>query len=121
MVEYLLQKGAAVNKIIYEDAWASFVSELGAALGTPLHEAARLGKLDIVRLLVEKHGANLLIEDSYGGTPLQVAEKAQQASVVAYLYPLMATATPPEHQFTKSWRMQGWERYYAPTKSEHRL
>lgn len=39
-------------------------------LGTPLHEAAKDGKLDVVKILHEK-GSNPLIQDSQGRIPLQ--------------------------------------------------
>ena len=39
---------------------------------TPLHAAARYGRVDVVRVLLE-HGANVGAEDKYGRTALQVA------------------------------------------------
>jgi hypothetical protein len=55
------------------------------AHSTPLHQAAVAGHLDLVRLLTER-GADLSARDTvYDGTPLEWAEHADQAAVVAYL------------------------------------
>ena len=51
----------------------------------PLHIAAADGKLDLVRMLVEKGKADAGVTDRWGATPLLEAIKAKHPEVVAYL------------------------------------
>ena len=51
---------------------------------SPLHEAARYGHLDMVRLLL-RHGADPTFRDSAGRTPQDVAAKSNHADVVELL------------------------------------
>lgn len=56
-----------------------------------------------------------------GGTALQAAENPREATMVAYLYPIPAAASPPEYQYTRARRVAGWESYHTPPKSAQRL
>lgn len=76
-------------------------------LGTPLHEAAEQGKLDVVQKLLGL-GAHPLIKDSCGKIPLQRAQRARRDAVVAYLGPITARAEPPVCQFTEGKETTGW-------------
>lgn len=120
VLDFLLQNGATVNKIMYEDDPVSYVCNVGAALGTPLHEAAGAGNPQAAQFLVER-SAHLRVEDSLGGTPLQAAEKAGHVELVSYLRPITAAAPPEEHQFTRGQRLPGWERCYATSRTKERL
>lgn len=51
---------------------------------TPLHIAAVLGQIDVVRLLIER-GARVDVFDFYRRTPLNGACEFGQTTVVAYL------------------------------------
>ncbi|HXB75318.1 MAG TPA: ankyrin repeat domain-containing protein [Candidatus Acidoferrales bacterium] len=51
---------------------------------TPLHIAAAMGKMNAVEALVAL-GADLRVKDSNGRTPLEAAERADLANVVAFL------------------------------------
>lgn len=54
VLAFLLEKGASLNKTMYQDhpwAWRIF---LFSGLGTPLHKAAKLGKLDAVEFLLSQ-------------------------------------------------------------------
>ncbi|KAI7460604.1 hypothetical protein KC351_g17167, partial [Hortaea werneckii] len=68
VVEYILGQGADVNEVMYQHDIKSYLQQEAFGLGTPLHEAAKLGKLDVIELLGRYH-ANPLIEDSLGMTP----------------------------------------------------
>jgi ankyrin repeat protein len=52
--------------------------------GTPLHDAAEVGRKDIVALLLEK-GADREIRDLSGRTAAEVAEKAGYPELVPLL------------------------------------
>lgn len=43
---------------------------------TPLHMAVRTGNLELVRLLVEEHGADINAKSNWGGTPLFWSKRA---------------------------------------------
>jgi ankyrin repeat protein len=73
LVEYLVAKGARVN-----------ISTTGKESWTPLHKAADLGQLDVVKLLLEK-GADLEAKTQWGGTPLYVTAFRGQLEVAKYL------------------------------------
>lgn len=111
----VLSKNPPINNVMYQDL-PSYYQYRAFALGTPLHEAAKDGKLDVVKILLEM-GANPLIKDSRGEIPLQRAERARRRSVIDYLQPITANATPPEQQFTEgkeNWvELNHWQRIFG--------
>lgn len=52
---------------------------------TPLHNAAKQGYLDIVKLLIEEHGADANAENSINNTPLHLAVMNERMDVIKYL------------------------------------
>ena len=76
-------------------------------LGTPLQEAAELGKLDMVKRLIEA-GAHPLIRNSRGKIPLVRARDKGQDAIVDYLGPITERAEPPAFQFTEGKETTGW-------------
>ncbi|KAK5399153.1 hypothetical protein LTR06_011521, partial [Exophiala xenobiotica] len=64
----LLEKGAPINGILYEGHKLSYHHWKDFGLGTPLHEAARVGNKRLVQLLQEC-GANPGIRDTLGELP----------------------------------------------------
>lgn len=99
VVEYILGQGADVNEVMYQHDIKSYLQLEAFGLGTPLHEAAKLGKLDVIELLGQYH-ANPLVEDSLGMTPMQVAEAMNHSDACDLLQKLAERAKPPEVQFT---------------------
>ncbi|KAL8648564.1 MAG: hypothetical protein Q9210_004917 [Variospora velana] len=87
VLEYLFTKGALriINQLKHQDRLDLFEEEnLIVGCGTPLHEAARLGKQDVVEFLVAR-GANALIRDGKGLLAIDWALQAGQGEVVEYL------------------------------------
>lgn len=103
----ILDKNPPINHILYQDDLDSYYQRRAFSLGTPLHEAAKGGRLDIVKVLIAK-GANLLIRDSRGKIPLQCAERVGCFSTIEYLKPLTARETPPLEQFTEGKEATGF-------------
>ncbi|KAF2756386.1 ankyrin [Pseudovirgaria hyperparasitica] len=67
VVKRVVERGAPINKLKYEDEPAVFLERKIFGLGTPLHRAAEDGKADVVRYLLEQ-GADPLKLDSKGHT-----------------------------------------------------
>ena len=67
MVEFLLERGADPDRPITKKMPNNFVGERA------LHIAVRFGKVDIVRLLLNRSGADPNATDHVGGTPLMMA------------------------------------------------
>lgn len=73
VVNYFLDRGAPINRVMYENRPDSYQQEELSGLGTPLHSAARKGDLDLVDLLLAK-GADPSIKNSWGKLAVQEAE-----------------------------------------------
>lgn len=71
----LLDKGAPLDTVMYEDHGGSFQLYFFFERHTPLCKAAVIGNVDAVRLLLER-GADRSIQNSKGRTPLECAERA---------------------------------------------
>ena len=84
VVKVLLEKGATINATMYQDHYFSWRLYYFMGLGTALHQAAKLGKADIVRFLIDE-GADLRIKDANDHTALQVAQIANAQEVVDVL------------------------------------
>lgn len=82
-LKLLLEKGASLNSTAYEDAssWALFHF---MDLGTALHKAAELDKVDVVNFLVNE-GANGGFKDANGRTPSDCARTLSQWKVIEVL------------------------------------
>lgn len=80
----LLEKGAPLNAIMYQDHEFSRVILDYLGPGTALHRAAELGKVDVVRYLLSR-GADATILNTKGRTALECAESQNQAEVVEML------------------------------------
>jgi len=63
---------------------------------SPLHEAARIGKLELVNILIDNK-ANVNITDKDGVVPLQIAVSSQNADVALCRALLDAKADPTVH------------------------
>jgi len=72
IIKFLIEKGANVDSISGHDNW------------TPLHTAARDGRMDIVEILLDA-GANKEIKDKYGDTAADLAESHGYIVVAEYI------------------------------------
>ncbi|KIX03847.1 uncharacterized protein Z518_07400 [Rhinocladiella mackenziei CBS 650.93] len=84
VLAYLLNKGASINDVMYQNQMDSYRLQQAFGLGTPLHEAAQRGKLEVIRFLLEK-GADPNITDSLGQTAVQRAEISQHPEVADFM------------------------------------
>ncbi|KAL9098641.1 MAG: hypothetical protein Q9163_005740 [Psora crenata] len=73
VLSYLLNKGAPVNSLMFENSVESYEQEKFSGLGTPLHSAASAGCLEVVDMLLSK-GADPLIKNSRGKLAVDEAE-----------------------------------------------
>lgn len=82
MIEHLLAKGIDVNEIPDYPEMLNQERQLG--LGTALHEAARNGQVEAVRLLLDR-GANPRLKNTLGSTALDLAKEMNHTKVVEAL------------------------------------
>lgn len=83
VLSLLIEKGADINSPMYNDYPSSALFYF-MGLGTALHKAAELGKVDIVRYLISK-GADLDIKDANGRTALECAKMPNHWEVIQAL------------------------------------
>jgi len=105
VLEYLLSMGAQIDYVMYQNDPNSYHLQKAFGLGTAMHEAARLGRAEIVRFLAAR-GANPWIEDSLGRTPLEIAVMYSEGAVGNALRTLQLLVKPPIYQFTAAARGQ---------------
>lgn len=84
VVDYLIQKGALVNAIIFQNRPKTYLLRQAFGLGTPLHDAAARGDEDAARMLLSR-GARTDIKDSCGSLPVERASSSGFESVARYL------------------------------------
>jgi ankyrin repeat protein len=62
----------------------------GEGGGSPLHEAAANGQIEMAKLLLD-HGANLNAKEEHGKTPLTIALEYKQTEMAKFLRDRKAT------------------------------
>lgn len=80
----LLDMGASINEIQYENHPQAFGERYAFGLGTPLHYAAGEGKVELASYLLQR-GADPSIRNTRGRTVIETAEFRQQSEVVRIL------------------------------------
>lgn len=86
MVKYLLEKGAPVNAVMYTNEPESYLQREAFGLGSPLHDAAASGDLNVLRLLLD-HGADILLRDTRGHLPYERAQSNNHNVAAQLLLP----------------------------------
>jgi len=89
MIEHLLGKGVDVNEIPDYEEMLRREREIG--LGTALHEAARIGQVEAVRLLLDR-GADPWLKNTLGRTALDLATEQGHDNVVKVLSETLKSA-----------------------------
>ena len=62
-IDFLLDRGAPINDVMYQNRLQDYLMQIAFGLGTPLHKAAESGRLEVVKHLV-KRSADPLIPDA---------------------------------------------------------
>ncbi|KAJ5702733.1 hypothetical protein N7488_010281 [Penicillium malachiteum] len=81
VLKMLIENGAPINATMYQDHYPSWRLFYFMGLGTPLHKATELGKVDVVRYLLSE-GADVTIKDANGRTAMECAQMGCQSEVV---------------------------------------
>ncbi|KAJ6088408.1 Ankyrin repeat protein [Penicillium sp. IBT 16267x] len=81
VLKVLIENGAPINATMYQDHYPSWRLFYFMGLGTALHKAAELGKVDVVRYLISE-GADLSIKDANGRTAMECAQIRGQSEVM---------------------------------------
>lgn len=84
IVRLLLRMGAPPNAVMYHDKPASYSQRESFGLGTPLHDAAANGDMEVVQELVES-GADPCIQDTLGELPHERAQANNHGLVAQFL------------------------------------
>lgn len=97
VLKFILNKGPLINNVMYQNRLDCYELQKSFGIGTPLHEAAEKGKLDMIKILLAK-GADPLIEDVRGELAIERARGAGYIEVVEYLLPLSVPSSEPRHE-----------------------
>lgn len=89
VLSYLLDKGAPIDSVMYENSPDSYEQERFSGLGSALHSAAATGRLDMVNLLLSR-GADPSIKNSRGKLAIEEAEYHGWSAVAARLHAAMS-------------------------------
>ncbi|KAJ5640912.1 hypothetical protein N7528_000537 [Penicillium herquei] len=81
VLKMLIGNGAPINATMFQDHYPSWRLFYFMGLGTPLHKAAELGRVDVVRYLISE-GADLTIKDANGRTAMECAQMRCQSEVI---------------------------------------
>ncbi|KAL2438974.1 hypothetical protein ABEF95_015239 [Exophiala dermatitidis] len=84
VAQLLLLRGARINEILYQSHPPSFQRFQFMRMGTPLHEAAERGDMEMVEFLLN-NGADATIQDTLGERPIQRAARYNHPEVVRLL------------------------------------
>ena len=104
VLEYIINKGAPINNVMYQNRLGCYYHQMAFGVGTPLHEAAEEGKLEMVELLLSR-GADPLIKNARGRLAIERAERYGHTAIVERLRALSASSDS-HHNFTDGRRVE---------------
>ncbi|KAF1843450.1 ankyrin [Cucurbitaria berberidis CBS 394.84] len=81
VLQMLVSRGASINKIQYSEHLDTWNHEHFKGLGTPLHRAVELRKVDVAQYLLQL-GADQNIKDTKGRTPKDIARDIGDADLI---------------------------------------
>ena len=84
VLDLLLERGAPLNSTMYKEHYFSWSLYHFMGLGTALHKAVELGKVDVVRYLISR-GADTGVKDATGQTALDHAKEFGHSKIVELL------------------------------------
>nr|POE54515.1 serine/threonine-protein phosphatase 6 regulatory ankyrin repeat subunit c [Quercus suber] len=89
IVKYLLEKGTPVDAVMYNNEPNSYLQREAFGLGSPLHDAAAIGDVDVLRLLIDR-GADLRMRDTRGHLAYERAQANNHELAARFLLSLSA-------------------------------
>ena len=107
-----------INKIKYQDFPQEYHLNMYSGIGTPLHNAVRVGNLDTIKWLVD-HGADPLVKDPLGQTALELAMDKGKTEIIDYLTRSSRTdkSTQRRHDFVD----QPWNKVQSEEEGRETL
>lgn len=81
VLQFIPNKNSDANHVIYENCFQSYQLQEAFGIGTPLHEAAEMGKLNVMSALLA-NGADRAVKDPRGETALNMSERNNSAVVM---------------------------------------
>lgn len=93
VLDLLLENGAPLNARMYENHYFSYSLYCFMCLGTVLHRAADLGKVDAVRFLISR-GIDVTVRDASGRTALDFAQESGYPEIIELLQPATGERKP---------------------------
>ena len=101
IIQMLLDKGCDIDAIRYQNHKPSYDHfNFMVGLGTPLHEVARVGRLDVAKFLLDR-GANPRVRDTWGGLPIDTAHEHGHLDIVDLLRPYWDPSLSVSEGFAK--------------------
>jgi ankyrin repeat protein len=65
VIDFLVEKGQPINDVMYQNRLKNCFQLRAFGLGTPLHIAAEMGRLDVIKHLLAR-GPDALVKDARG-------------------------------------------------------
>lgn len=78
---FILDKRPSINQVMFENHPTSYQLQKPFGIGTPLHEAVELGKVDVVDALLAR-GADPAVRDARGESAIEKAERNGMSAIV---------------------------------------
>ncbi|KAJ5654789.1 hypothetical protein N7490_001792 [Penicillium lividum] len=81
VLSFVLDKSPPINQVMFEDHSLSYEMQKDFGIGTPLHEAVAIGKIDVIKTLLAR-GADPNIKDSKGQSAVEKANQEGKTEIL---------------------------------------